>query len=104
MSIFPTRTGIRYVQELRAEGVTLPILMLTALGTTEDKLNGFDVGADDYMLKPFEFRELLARIRALLKRSHSGMQDRRPHTGSRSGDQPQRHERETGRAEHRAHA
>lgn len=42
--------------------------MLTALGTTEDKLSGFDSGADDYLVKPFEFRELLARIRSLLKR------------------------------------
>ena len=42
--------------------------MLTALGTTDDKLDGFDAGADDYMVKPFDFRELTARIRALLKR------------------------------------
>lgn len=46
----------------------MPILMLTALGTTDDKLDGFDAGADDYMVKPFDFRELTARIRALLKR------------------------------------
>ncbi len=43
--------------------------MLTALGTTEDKVAGFDAGADDYLVKPFEFQELLARIRALVKRS-----------------------------------
>ena len=47
----------------------MPIIMLTALGTTDDKLTGFDAGADDYLVKPFEFKELLARIRALLKRS-----------------------------------
>jgi DNA-binding response OmpR family regulator len=46
----------------------VPVLMLTALGTTEDKLTGFESGADDYLVKPFEFRELLARIRSLLKR------------------------------------
>jgi DNA-binding response OmpR family regulator len=44
--------------------------MLTALGTTDDKLNGFDAGADDYLVKPFEFRELLARIKVLLKRAN----------------------------------
>ena len=45
--------------------------MLTALGTTDDKLEGFDAGADDYMVKPFDFRELLARIQVLLKRGHA---------------------------------
>ena len=49
----------------------VPILMLTALGTTEDKLSGFEAGADDYIIKPFDFRELLVRIRALLKRIHN---------------------------------
>ena len=47
----------------------IPILMLTALGTTDDKLEGFDAGADDYMTKPFDFRELLARIGVLLRRT-----------------------------------
>jgi DNA-binding response OmpR family regulator len=47
----------------------LPVLMLTALGTTDDKLNGFDAGTDDYLVKPFEFKELVARVRALIKRS-----------------------------------
>lgn len=47
----------------------VPILMLTALGTTDDKLEGFDAGADDYMTKPFDFRELLARIGVLLRRT-----------------------------------
>ena len=47
----------------------LPILMLTALGSTDDKLEGFDAGADDYMVKPFDFRELNARIKVLLKRN-----------------------------------
>jgi DNA-binding response OmpR family regulator len=50
----------------------MPVLMLTALGTTEDKVSGFDAGADDYLVKPFEFAELLARIKALTKR-HSGI-------------------------------
>lgn len=47
----------------------IPVLMLTALGTTDDKVLGFNCGADDYLVKPFEFRELLARVRALLKRT-----------------------------------
>jgi len=46
----------------------VPVLMLTARGTTDDKVRGFDLGADDYLLKPFQFPELLARVRALLKR------------------------------------
>jgi two-component system copper resistance phosphate regulon response regulator CusR len=54
---------------LRKEGLTTPILMLTALGDLQDKVVGFDAGADDYLVKPFEFVELLARIRALSRRS-----------------------------------
>jgi two-component system copper resistance phosphate regulon response regulator CusR len=62
--IIPGITGIDL-----CKNPDLPVLMLTALGTTDDKLIGFDAGADDYMIKPFEFRELLARIRVLLKTS-----------------------------------
>ena len=50
----------------------MPIIMLTALGTTDDKLTGFDAGADDYLVKPFEFKELLARIKVLLRRNQTG--------------------------------
>ena len=64
----PYKNGIELCKEIRTSNQEIPILMLTALGTTEDKLLGFDSGADDYLIKPFEFRELLARIRALLKR------------------------------------
>ncbi|HET6556467.1 MAG TPA: response regulator transcription factor [Prolixibacteraceae bacterium] len=64
----PYKNGIELCKEIRSSNQEIPILMLTALGTTEDKLLGFDSGADDYLIKPFEFRELLARIRALLKR------------------------------------
>jgi len=56
---------------LKNEDESIPIIMLTALGTTDNKVGGFDAGADDYMVKPFELRELLARIRAQLK--HSGL-------------------------------
>ncbi|MFC5537459.1 response regulator [Rhodocytophaga aerolata] len=68
----PKMNGFDLANALRGEKVKTPILMLTALGTTEDKLAGFDAGADDYLVKPFEFRELLARIRALYKRSSEG--------------------------------
>ena len=65
----PGINGIDICKRLRECKIKVPILMLTALGTTDDKLLGFDSGADDYLVKPFEFRELLARIKALFKRS-----------------------------------
>jgi two-component system copper resistance phosphate regulon response regulator CusR len=65
----PGLNGIELCKELRKEGLTTPILMLTALGDLQDKVVGFDAGADDYLVKPFEFVELLARIRALSRRS-----------------------------------
>jgi two-component system, OmpR family, copper resistance phosphate regulon response regulator CusR len=65
----PVINGYELCRQLRAERLEVPIIMLTALGTTEDKLSGFDSGTDDYLIKPFEFRELLARIRALTKRT-----------------------------------
>ena len=64
----PYKNGIELCKEIRITNQKVPIIMLTALGTTEDKLSGFDSGADDYLVKPFEFRELQARIRSLLKR------------------------------------
>jgi DNA-binding response OmpR family regulator len=68
----PKMNGFDLANTLRSEKVKTPILMLTALGTMEDKLAGFESGADDYLVKPFEFRELLARIRALYKRTSEG--------------------------------
>lgn len=65
----PYKNGIELCKEIRSINQKVPIMMLTALGTTEDKLTGFECGADDYLVKPFEFRELLARIRSLLKRT-----------------------------------
>lgn len=64
----PYKNGIELCIEIRTSNQKIPVIMLTALRTTEDKLAGFDSGADDYLVKPFEFRELLARIRSLLKR------------------------------------
>ena len=66
--ILPKLNGFELCREIRKVDDRTPILMLTALGTADDKLEGFDVGADDYMVKPFDFRELLARVRVLLKR------------------------------------
>ena len=67
--ILPGMNGLNFCQEVRTINKEIPIIMLTALGTTDDKLEGFDAGADDYMVKPFDLRELDGRIRVLLKRS-----------------------------------
>ncbi len=69
--ILPGMNGIDLCKRIKEVMPNVPILMLTALGTTDDKLEGFDAGADDYMTKPFDFRELLARIGALLRRTTS---------------------------------
>ncbi len=66
--LLPERDGFEVCRELRARGNATPILMLTARAAVDDRLTGFDAGADDYLTKPFSFRELLARIRALLRR------------------------------------
>ncbi len=66
--MLPERSGYELARELRREGSTTPILMLTARDTTEDIIRGLDSGADDYLTKPFAFDELLARIRALMRR------------------------------------
>ena len=68
----PDRSGIHVCKNLRQSGVTTPILMLTVLATTGDKVRGFDAGADDYLTKPFEFEELTARLNALQRRGRSG--------------------------------
>jgi DNA-binding response OmpR family regulator len=65
----PRMNGIELCKTLRNQKSAVPVLMLTALGTTDDKLNGVDAGADDYLVKPFEFRELLARTKVLIKRN-----------------------------------
>lgn len=68
--ILPHLNGINLCQIIRQAKPHIPIIMLTALGTTDDKVEGFDAGADDYLVKPFEMKELIARARALLKRNH----------------------------------
>ncbi|MBI3544591.1 MAG: response regulator transcription factor [Deltaproteobacteria bacterium] len=71
--MLPDQNGLDTARHLRADGYKGPILMLTALGGTKDKVHGLDAGADDYLVKPFAFDELLARIRALLRRQGSGV-------------------------------
>jgi DNA-binding response OmpR family regulator len=67
--MIPAPDGFEVCRRLRQSGERFPILMLTARDTTDDRVRGLDTGADDYLTKPFEFRELLARLRALLRRS-----------------------------------
>lgn len=67
----PQLNGYEVCREIRQHNVRVPIIMLTALGAMEDKIQAFDTGADDYMVKPFDFRELLARVQVFLKRSAS---------------------------------
>ena len=65
----PKKSGLEVTRELRVRGFVAPVLMLTALDTTGDKVAGLDAGADDYLAKPFDMDELLARVRALLRRA-----------------------------------
>jgi len=65
----PKKDGLAVIKEMREAGNQVPVLMLTARGTTEDIVSGLEAGSDDYLTKPFAFAELLARVRALLRRS-----------------------------------
>ena len=69
--MLPDRDGVEVCRNLRRRCVDTPIIMLTALSSTEDKVAGLDAGADDYLPKPFEFEELMARVRALLRRGEA---------------------------------
>ena len=69
--LLPGQSGVDVCRAVRQQGIRVPILLLTALGATEDKVAGLDAGADDYLTKPFPMDELLARLRALLRRPHS---------------------------------
>ena len=71
----PKLSGIDVVKRLRGEGRTLPILILTARGSWQDKVVGLEAGADDYLVKPFEYPELAARVKALLRRSLKATSD-----------------------------
>ena len=67
--MLPGKDGFTILKELRNGGVSTPVLMLTAKGTTEDRVQGLDLGADDYLAKPLSFEELAARLRSILRRS-----------------------------------
>ncbi len=69
--MLPHVSGLKICQEMRSQGNQTPVLFLTAKDTLDDRVVGLDAGADDYLVKPFELRELLARVRALLRRSAS---------------------------------
>jgi DNA-binding response OmpR family regulator len=71
--MLPGRDGVSICQELRQQGNHTPILMLTAKDQVRDRIAGLDAGADDYLVKPFSFEELLARMRALLRRPHESV-------------------------------
>ena len=71
----PKMNGLTVVQKLRADGKTIPILILTARGSWQDKVQGLEAGADDYLVKPFEYPELAARVKALLRRSLKATSD-----------------------------
>lgn len=66
--LLPELNGLSVLKELRQRGLRTPVLLLTALDTVQDRVLGLDAGADDYLIKPFDFSELLARLRALLRR------------------------------------
>lgn len=71
----PYKSGLELCKEFRAANKTIPIIMLTAIGQIQDKVEAFDLGADDYLVKPFHFEELFVRVKALLKRTDKGQED-----------------------------
>jgi len=72
--MLPQKSGLEICQQVRSQGSTAPVLFLTAKDTIDDRVQGLDAGADDYLVKPFELRELLARVRALLRRSGTNLE------------------------------
>jgi len=68
--MLPVMNGLEVCKKIREEGLNIPILMLTALGTLDDKVHGLQQGADDYLVKPFHFKELIARVQALTRRQY----------------------------------
>lgn len=74
--ILPYHNGFELTKIIKSKHPDLPVIMLTALGATDDKLDGFDAGADDYMVKPFDLRELNARINVLLKRKNNQIENK----------------------------
>ena len=83
----PDGDGLAAIRDLRARGIMLPILIITARGSIDDRISGLDTGADDYLTKPFNHAELLARVRALLRRP-SDLQGPVLRRGRRSSTSP----------------
>lgn len=79
--MLPTMSGFTVLQRMRDEGNDTPVLIMTALGMEDEKLRGFGLGADDYIVKPCGLREILARVRALLKRGNAGAPEPRAEFG-----------------------
>lgn len=77
--MLPGMNGVQICKEIRSLGLDLPVLMLTALGSTENIVTGLDSGADDYMVKPFKINELVARVNALGRRTFKKTQSAEPH-------------------------
>ena len=75
--IIPNINGVDLCKEIRNNNISTPILMLTALGTTDDKVLGLELGGDDYMTKPFSIKELRSRIKAVLRRSGEIPEDKK---------------------------
>jgi len=73
--MLPQKSGLLVVKELRIKEIHTPVLFLTAKDSVQDRVNGLDAGADDYLVKPFAVEELLARVRALLRRNRTGDED-----------------------------
>ena len=71
--MLPKKSGLEVLNDLKVKGVKTPVLLLTARDTVEDRVKGLNLGADDYLTKPFAFEELLARLRALMRRGASGL-------------------------------
>lgn len=71
----PDADGNELLRSLRADGVRLPVLIISARDSLSDRLKGFDLGADDYLIKPFEIPELLVRLRAIVRRSHGALEE-----------------------------
>jgi len=88
--MLPGRDGLAVCRELRASGSDVPVLMLTARDAVEARVQGLDAGADDYLTKPFDFRELLARLRALTRRERRPVAPERIEIGSLTIDVPGR--------------
>ena len=77
----PKRDGLSVLKDLRGRGSQLPVLILTARDTSADKISGLDAGADDYLTKPFDLQELMARLRAIIRRASGGASPTLAHGG-----------------------